>query len=154
MAEEHLQRRLAAILAAMLIKPDHPVTPAFNLRVQPEQINWDPVQTATRADIDIEDNGPVHFQLTGAQVRNGRLAWKHRGSDVRVRMTVYPGPVRESAHLTITTMTVHETAPAAQDPEVPRLTEELRQERLQTEKLRNMVKILENRLEIDTARGK
>lgn len=144
---------VAAILAAMLIKTDHPV-PALHLRVQPEQISWDPVETATKADIDIEDSGPVHFQLNGAQVRNGRLAWKHRGSDVQVRMTVYPGPVRESAHLTITTVTVHETAPAPPDPEVPRLTEELRQERLQTEKLRNMVKILENRLEIDTARGK
>ncbi len=115
------------------------------------------MKTATRAAIDIEDSGPMHFQLTGAQLRNGRLAWKHRSSDVQVRMTVFlPGgaPVRESAHLTIATVTVHETAPAVPDPEVPRLTEDLRQERVQTEKLRNMVKILENRLEIDTTRAK
>jgi len=75
---------------------------------------------------------------------------------VHVRMTVYPAKgaaVREFARLKVSTITAPAPPPPAEpDPQVKKLTEELHQEKVQTEKLRNMVKILENRLGIDGER--
>jgi hypothetical protein len=73
-------------------------------------------------------------------------------------MTVYPASgsiVRESARLVVSTVSVPASpAPDTHAEELKKLNEELHQERVRSEKLQNMVKILENRLEIDTARGK
>jgi hypothetical protein len=74
-------------------------------------------------------------------------------------MTVHPvggGVVREFARYRIATVRVLEPN-ATPDPhaeELKKLSEELHQEKVRSEKLQNMVKILENRLEIDTSRGK
>jgi hypothetical protein len=161
---------LAMVLAGVLIKPSHPepVNVGIFLRIQGEgptiEINWDAksasVRGAKRAEMEIQDGRASHVQLAGAQLSAGRMSWQRHGGDVQVRMTVYPaggGAVRESARLVIATV----AAPALRDPEpdthaeeLKRLNEELRQERVRSEKLQNMVKILENRLEIDTGRGK
>jgi hypothetical protein len=160
---------LAMILAGVLIKPQHPepVNPGIFLRIQGDgptlQINWDPTSTsvrgASRAEIDIQDGSPPsHFQMTGTQLRDGKMTWQRRTSDVQVRMTVYPARgtlVRESARLSVATIS---PPPSPQlDPheaELKKLNEELHQERVRSDKLQKMVKILENRLEIDTARSK
>ncbi len=156
---------IAMILAGALIKPSHPApaNPGIFLRVQDAQINWDEnsstVRGAKRAEIEIQDGGqPSHFQLAGAQLARGKMAWQRHSADVQVRMTVYPAngePVRESARLLISTVSVPATpAPDTHAEEIKKLNEELHQERVRSEKLQNMVKILENRLEIDTSRGK
>jgi hypothetical protein len=153
------------ILAGALIKPSHPefVNPGIFLRIQDAQINWDAnsstVRGAKRAEIDIQDGGqPSHFRLAGAELANGKMAWQRHSGDVQVRMTVYPAsgaPVREFARLLISTVSVAASpAPDTHGAELKKLNEELHQERVRSEKLQNMVKILENRLEIDTARGK
>jgi hypothetical protein len=161
---------LAMVLAGVLIKPSHPepVYPGIFLRIQGEgptlEINWDAssasVRGAKRAEMEIQDGRASHVQMAGAQLRAGRMSWQRHGGDVQVRMTVYPaggGAVRESARLLIATV----AAPAPRDPapdthteELKKLNEELRHERVRSDKLQKMVNILENRLEIDTGRGK
>jgi proteasome lid subunit RPN8/RPN11 len=156
---------IAMILAGVLIKPSHPapVNPGIFLRIQDAQINWDAnsstVRGAKRAEIEIQDGGqPSRVQLTGAQLASGKMAWQRHSGDVQVRMTVYPASgsiVRESARLVVSTVSVPASpAPDTHAEELKKLNEELHQERVRSEKLQNMVKILENRLEIDTARGK
>jgi hypothetical protein len=161
---------LAMILAGVLIKPPRvePVNPGIFLRIQGDgpalQINWDAnstsVRGAKRAEMEIQDGAqPSHFQLAGAQLSSGKMVWQRHSGDVQVRMTVYPasGPaVRESARLLIATVSAPppSAAPDTHAEELKRLNEELRQERVRSDKLQKMVKILENRLEIDTARGK
>jgi hypothetical protein len=155
----------AMVLAALMIKPERhepviPVTPGFSLRIQDNgQINWDPaaVRASNRAEIDVEDGAQhSHFQVTSAQLRAGKLNWQRHTGDVHVRMTVYPAKgaaVREFARLKVSTITAPAPPPPAEpDPQVKKLTEQLHQEKVQTEKLRNMVKILENRLGIDGER--
>jgi hypothetical protein len=109
--------------------------------------------------MEIQDGGPSHVQLAGAQLRTGQMSWQRRSGDVRVRMTVYPasgGAVRESARLFVATVTAPSPSPAPDShaEELKKLNEELRQERVRSDKLQKMVKILENRLEIDTGRVK
>jgi len=160
---------LAMVLAGVLIKPTHPepVNPGIFLRIQGEgpvlQISWDAsaasVRGAKRAEMEIQDGGPSHVQLAGAQLRTGQMSWQRRSGDVRVRMTVYPasgGAVRESARLFVATVTAPSPSPAPDShaEELKKLNEELRQERVRSDKLQKMVKILENRLEIDTGRVK
>lgn len=161
---------LAMILAGVLIKPPRvePVNPGIFLRIQGDgpalQINWDAksasVRGAKRAEMEIQDGAqPAHFQLAGAQLASGKMTWKRHSADVQIRMTVYPASgavVRESARLLIATVSAPPPSPAPDThfEELKKLSEELHQERARSEKLQNMVKILENRLEIDTARGK
>jgi hypothetical protein len=154
----------------VLIKPPRaePVNPGVFLRIQGNgpvlQINWDAnstsVRGAKRAEIEIQDGGPPsHFQLAGAQLSSGKMIWQRHSGDVQVRMTVYPASgaaVRESSRLLIATVSAPppSAAPDTHAEELKKLSEELHQERVRSEKLQKMVKILENRLEIDTARGK
>jgi hypothetical protein len=163
---------LAMVLAGMLIKPQRPdpVSQEIFLRIQGDgpalQIKWDPSSTsvrgAKRVEIEIQDGGqPSHFQLAGAQLSSGTLAWQRRSGDVRVQMTVYlagGAVVRESARLAVATVSAPPPSPSPQPDthaeELKKLNLELREERARSEKLKNMVKILENRLEIDTSRGK
>jgi hypothetical protein len=156
---------IAMILAGVLIKPSHPepANPGFFLRIQDAQINWDAnsitVRGAKDAEIDIQDGGrPSHIRLAGAELASGKMAWQRHSGDVQVRMTVYPAsgqPVREFARLLISTVSVPASpAPDTHAEELRKLNEELHQERVRSDKLQNMVKILEDRLEIDTARGK
>jgi hypothetical protein len=161
---------LAMVLAGMLIKPQHsaPVSQGISLRIQGNgpalQIKWDPnstsVRDAKRAEIEIQDGSqPSHFQLAGAQLSSGELTWQRRTGDVQVQMTVYPAggtAVRESARLVIATVSAPPPTPQPDThaEELKKLNQELREERARSDKLKNMVKILENRLEIDTSRGK
>lgn len=155
---------IAIILAGLLIKPQSPEpaapNPGFALEIQQDgEIRWDSasVRQASRAEMDIQDGAQrSHFALTGAQLREGKLQWQRHTADVQVRMTVYSAKgaaARESARLRVATITVAAPpAPAEPAPEVKKLTGELHQERVRSEKLKNMVKILENRLGIDGAR--
>lgn len=161
---------LAMVLAGMLIKPPRaePVNPGIFLQIQGDgpalQIHWDvnstSVRGAKRAEMEIQDGGQTsHLQLAGAQLASGKMTWKRHTGDVQARMTVYPAggaAVRESARLVIATVSAPPPSPAPDThaEELKKLSEELHQERVRSEKLQNMVKILENRLEIDTARGK
>ena len=158
---------LAVILAGAFLRqpPAGPGIQGFSLRLQggaPKlQIEWDPnsapVRAASRADIDIQDGGqPSHFSFEAAQLRTGKMTWQRHTGDVLVRMTVYPdrgGALRESASLKIVTIyppPVPRTDPA--QAQVKQLNEELRIERARADRLRQMVKILENRIEVDAAR--
>lgn len=74
-------------------------------------------------------------------------------------MTVYPASgaaVREFARnvVSIVRPPARSPQPDTHAEELKKLNEELHDERVRTEKLQKMVKILENRLEIDTGRGK
>jgi hypothetical protein len=161
---------LAMVLAGVLIKPPRaePANPGIFLRIQGDgpalQIDWDAnstsVRGAKRAEMEIQDGAqPSRLQLAGAQLSSGKMIWKRHSGDVQVRMTVYPASgaaVRESARLRIATVSAPAPSPAPDThaEELKRVSEELHQERARSEKLQKMVKILENRLEIDTARGK
>jgi hypothetical protein len=161
---------LAMILAGVLIKPPNPdpVNSGIFLRIQGDgpalQINWDAdsaaVRGAKRAEIEVQDGGQVsHFQLAGAQLSSGQMNWQRRTGDVQVRMTVYaPGgsAVREFARYVVSIVRPPQPSPQpdVHGEELKKLNEELHDERVRSEKLQKMVKILENRLEIDTGRGK
>ncbi len=158
---------LAIVLAGVLIKPQRPepVTQGFLLRIQGDgpvlQINWDPkslpVRGASRAEIDIQDGGqPAHLQVTGVQLSSGKMSWQRHTGEVQVQMTLYTSSgavVRETTRLRIATVSVPPPPPAP-NGEVKKLNEELRREKVRSDRLQKMVKILENRLEIDTARNK
>jgi hypothetical protein len=154
---------IAMILAGALIRPLHPapVNPAIFLRILGDgpalQIHWDAaaVRGAKSGEIEIQDGGRRSVvSLTGGQLSAGKMSWQLRSGEVQVQMTVRE--TRESARFRLNT--VHVSAPTvAPDPhaeELKKLSEELHQERVRSEKLQNMVKILENQLEIDTSRGK
>jgi proteasome lid subunit RPN8/RPN11 len=159
---------IAMILAGALIRPQHPapVNPGMFLRIQGDgpalQINWDTaaVRGARSGEMEIQDGGQRSVvPLTGAQLGAGKMSWHLQSGDVQVRMTVHPaggGDVREFARYRLATVRAPAPSPAP-DPhadELKKLSDELHQERVRSEKLQNMVKILENRLEIDTSRGK
>jgi hypothetical protein len=159
---------IAMILAGALIRPQHPapVNPGIALRIQGDgpalQINWDAVAVrgARSGEMEVQDGAKRSiFHLAGAQLGAGKMTWQLQSGDVQVRMTVRPasgGEVREFARYRIATVRAAAPSPAP-DPhadEMKKLSQELHEERARSEKLRNMVKILENRLEIDTSRGK
>jgi hypothetical protein len=158
---------LAVILVAVFLRqrPSAPIPQGFSLQLQDDgpklQIGWDPnsapIRAASRAEIDIQDGSqPSHFSFGAARLRTGQMTWQRHTGDVQVLMTVYPdagGALRESARLRI--VTVIPTPAPQPDPmqaQVKRLNEELRIERIRADRLRNMVKILENRMEVDAAR--
>ncbi len=160
---------IAMILAGALIRPQHPapVNPGIFLRIQGDgpalQIHWDAaaVQGAKSAEMEIQDGVKKSvFHLAGAQLGAGTMSWQSQSGDVQVRMSVHAaggGEVREFARFRLNTVRVAAPIAAPPDPhaeELKKLSEELHQERVRSEKLQNMVKILENRLEIDTSRGK
>lgn len=159
---------LAMVLAGLLIRPPHaaPVNPGMFLRIQgdgPElQINWAPasVRGAKRGELEIQEGGQRWvFQLAGAQLSRGQMNWQRHTGDVQVGMTVYPASgteVREFARFRLAAAwaPAPSAAPDTQREELKKLSEELRKERVRSEKLQNRVKILENRLEADTSRSK
>jgi len=161
---------LAVILAIVLARPRPAQQPqaasGFSLRMQESgprlQIMWDPsaasIQNAARAEIQIQDGGqPSHVTLDATQLRSGKMNWQRRSDAVEARLTAYPDngpPVTEFARFAIATVTLPAPAPRADAsaPEVKRLNSELQKERAKSDKLQNMVKILENRIEVDSAR--
>ena len=159
---------IAMILAGALIRPQHPapVNPGIFLRIQGEgpalQIYWDAasVRGAKSGEMEIQDGGRRSvFHLAGGQLDAGKLNWQLQSGDVQIRMSVRPasgGEVREFARFRVATVRVPAPSPATDShaEELKKLSDELHQERVRSEKLQNMVKILENRLEIDTSRGK
>ena len=159
---------IAMVLAGALIRPQHPapVNPGIFLRIQGEgpalQIYWDAasVRGAKSGEMEIQDGGRRSvFHLAGAQLGAGKMNWELQSGDVQVRMSVRPasgGEVREFARFRVATVRVPAPSPATDShaEELKKLSDELHQERVRSEKLQNMVKILENRLEIDTSRGK
>lgn len=146
----------------LLIKPQHldPLHPGISLRISGDgpalQISLDSsspsVREAGGGEMEIQD-GASHFQLARARAGSGTISWQHRTGDVQVRMTVFQwgAAVRESARLRIATVSLPPSPqPDSHAEELKKLNEELHDERVRSEKLQKMVKILENRLEIDT----
>jgi hypothetical protein len=163
---------VAAALAIVLLVvqtrprqvPEPAVNPGFSLRIQngPRfRITWDanaaPIRAATRAEIDIHDGDPpAHFSIGQSQLREGNVVWQPHSSDVEVRMTVHSGAgsvAREFAYLHVTTVNAPAKAVDSLEPEVKRLTQELHQERVITDKLKQTVKILENTIAVDKSRS-
>lgn len=161
---------IAMILAGVLIRPQHstppPASPPILLRILGDapglQISWDAaaVRGAKSGEMEIQDGDRKKLvPLSPAQLNTGKLGWQMQSGDMQARMTVHlssGGDVRESARYRLNTIRVpvQNTAPDPHAEELKKLNDELHSERAQSEKLRNMVKILENRLEIDTSRGK
>jgi proteasome lid subunit RPN8/RPN11 len=158
---------IAMILAGALIRPQHPapVNPGIFLRIQGQgpalQIYWDAaaVRGSKSGEMEIEDGGRRSVvPLTGVQLSAGKMTWQLLSGDLQVQMNVRPangGEVREFARYRVATVRVPATSPAdTHAEELKKLSDELHQEKVRSEKLQNMVKILENRLEIDTSRGK
>lgn len=160
---------IAMILAGLLIKPQPrpapPPSEPFVLQILNDspgaQIHWDAksstVLAATRAEMDIQAGGPpLHFQLTNAQLHEGKMSWPRHEGNVEVSMTVFlPGGafVREYAHLQVKTISVTALPPPdTHEEELKKLETELRDERARSDKLKNVVKILENRISIDGSR--
>jgi len=154
---------IAMILAGALIRPQHPapVNPEISLRILGDgpalQIHWDAaaVRGTKSGEIEIQDGARRSvFHLAGAQLSAGKMGWQLQSGEVQVQMTVRE--TREFARYRLATVHVPAPSPAPEThaEELKKLSEELRQERVRSEKLQNMVKILENRLEIDTSRGK
>ena len=161
---------LAVLLAIVWLKPkpapqQAPVS-GFSLHIQQSgpqlQILWDPAARAIRdamnAVLDVQDDArPSHIQLDATQLQLGKMNWPRHGDSVEARMTVKAesgSSVTESASFTLTTVSLPAAAPGpdALAPEVRRLNSELQKERARSDKLQNMVKILENRIEVDSAR--
>ncbi len=157
---------LAVILVGVFLRQraSAPSLQGFTLQLQDDgprlQISWDrnsaPIRAASRAEMDIQDGSqPSHFSFDAARLRTGQMSWQRHADDVQVRMTVFPdagGALRECARLRIVTVSLPAPQPDPAQAHLKQLNEELRIERTRADRLRNMVKILENRIEVDAAR--
>jgi hypothetical protein len=168
---------LAILITAALIqqKSSAPVDPSFAFRTYNSgatvQIEWDPnsasVRGARQAAIEIKDGSETHqFPLTGSQLLSGKMPYTPKAADVEFRMTVQPGsgpPVQGFARLvgppppSSAPQAPVEVVESSKDrrkleAEVKRLKEELRKEGTRAKKLQDTVRILQNRVDVDTAR--
>ena len=138
---------------------------------------------ARQASLEIKDGTETpHYSLTADQLRQGKMTYVPHGGDVELRMTVSPAsgaPVSEFARLVAPPSSPAPSSPtapavsAAAKKEAPpaelekmraerdefesqakQLREELRKERTRADKLQEMVRILQNRLDVDSARAK
>jgi hypothetical protein len=133
------------------------------------QLEWSPnsrsVRDSDHGVIDITDGGkPFQVSLSSDQLHSGTLAYIRQSDDVGFQLTVYPAsgpPVHEITRLIAASSSAGTSSAAAQPPEllpgagddaaqrkVRELTEELRKERARTGELQNLVRILEDRLNI------
>ena len=156
---------LAIILAGVLVarRPAAPpVVAGFALHMEDAdpafEIAWDAnsptIRDASRAEISVRDgNQASEITLDATQLRLGKVRRQRGTNDVEVRMKV--GQAEESARLVIKTVSVPAVAAPSPDPlegEVKRLNQELHQERVISDKLKQTVKILENTIAVDKAR--
>jgi hypothetical protein len=160
---------IAMILAGLLINPQpHPAPPPsepFRLEIRDDspgaKITWDAksstVLAARGAEIVIQAGGPpLHFKLTNAQLQEGKMLWPRHEGNVDASLTVFlsgGASVREYAHLQVKTIMVTALPPPdTHEEELKKLETELHDERVRSDKLKNMVKILENRISVDGSR--
>ena len=135
------------------------------------QIEWDPnsasIRGARQAAIEIKDGSETQqFPLTGSQLLSGKMPYTQKAADVEFRMTVQPAdgaPVQGFARL-VGPPPPPSVAPAPVEvvqsskerhkleAEVKQLKEELRQESSRAKKLQDTVRILQNRVDVDSAR--
>ena len=154
--------------------------PAIQVEWDPGSLS---IRNARQASLDIKDGSETpHYALTAGQLRDGKMTYVPHGGDVELRMTVSPAagaPVSEFARLVAppSSPPTPVPAPVAANPpakdELPsaeldklrserddfesqakQLREELHKERVRADKLQEMVRILQNRLDIDSARTK
>ncbi len=148
---------------------------------QTVQLEWDPnsdpVRSSTTAEVDIKDGAATpHFSLTADQLRVGKMTYVRQSADVELRMTVHPAgrpAIQEFARLVGSARTQAPVPanrqsgppPAAPDTaqlraerdqlaaEVRQLKEDLRKERARADKAQENFRILQNRIDVDAARG-
>jgi hypothetical protein len=164
------------LITAALIrqKSSPPVDPTFAFRAYNSgatvQIEWDPnsasIRGARQAAIEIKDGSETQqFSLTASQLLSGKMPYTPKAADVEFRMTVQPAdgpPVQGFARLVgppavsvpAAPVEVVETSKDRRklEAEVKRLKEELRKESARAKKLQDTVRILQNRVDVDTAR--
>jgi len=155
---------LAIILAGVLLtrRPAEPsLVTGFPLRIEDAgaayEIVWDAssqtIIGASRAEVSVQDGSQIsEITLDSAQLREGKIRRPRGSNDVQARMKV--GQAEEYARLVIKTVSAP-AAPVAPDPlegEVKRLNQDLHQERVISDKLKQTVKILENTIAVDNAR--
>jgi hypothetical protein len=169
---------LGVVAFLLMQKPRSSSGETFSLRVDGAgdnvEISWDrdaaAVRDATRAVIEVRDGSATsQIKLTADQVRSGSVHYLRLGRDVGFGMTIYPssGPeLREFARLVVqesSTGGASSTSEAemqlraerdALKGEVARFKEQARQERERADTLKDVVRILRERLKIDTKSGK
>ncbi len=138
------------------------------------EIQWDPnsasIQAARSAALDIKDGGETqHYSLTPEQLRAGKMRYARHSADLELRMTVYPAggaSLQEYARV-VGAATNHFPSDQAGSAEVTqiradrdrfeteakRLKEELRKEKLRADQAQEALRILQNRIAVDAARG-
>jgi hypothetical protein len=161
------------IAAFMLYQRRAPAAIALRAsnEAQTVQLVWDAnsraVRDSDRADIDITDGGKTtEVSLTSDQLHSGKLSYLPQSSDVSFTMTIHPAtgdPIHDSVrliapvfHTTTQPPQLLPDSPAATPPaghdalerQVQQLRSDLAQERAHANELQNLVRILENRLNI------
>jgi len=131
------------------------------------QLQWDPnsrpVRDSDHGQIEITDDGKTtQVVLSRDELHSGRMAYLRQSNDVAFELTVYPAnggdPVHESTRLIAPAFSAPaqppQLLPVAEDDAAQRkirqLTEDLRKERFRADQLQNLVRILENRLGVQT----
>lgn len=174
---------LALIIAGMLLKEWvlTPRNQPFSFRAYDSgataEIQWDPnsasIQSARSAALDIKDGGETqHYSLTPEQLQAGKMTYLRHSADLELRMTVYPAngaSLQEYARVlgAATNLSNHSTSDQAGssdvtqiradrdrfEAEVKQLKEELRKEKIRADQAQEALRILQNRIAVDAARG-
>jgi hypothetical protein len=174
---------LALIIAGMLLKERFPTAynQPFSFRAyasgETAEIQWDPnsasIQAARNATLDIKDGSETqHISLTPEQLRSGKTTYARHSADLELRMTVYPADgarLQEYARVlgAATTPANHSSNDQPGSPDVTQvradrdrmeaeaktLKEELRKERFRADQMQEALRILQNRIAVDAARG-
>src|SRR5258706_4337712 len=173
---------LALIIAGLLLKewvmPTH--NQPFSLRAYDfgaaVEIQWDPnsasIQSARHAALDIKDGGETqHYSFTPEQLLAGKMKYSRHSADLELRMTVDPADgasLQEFARVvgaaTPASHSTNESAGSSDvnqiradrdrfEAEAKQLREELRQEKIRADQAQESLRILQNRIAVDAARG-
>jgi hypothetical protein len=174
---------LALIIAGMLLKERFLTryNQPFSFRAYGSgptaEIEWDAnaasIQAARSASLDIKDGAEAHhYSLTPEQLKAGKMAYLRHAADLELRMTVYPADgasLQEYARVVgvATTPSDHATNDQPGSPDVTQLRtdrdrfeaeakqlrEELRKEKIRADQAQETLRILQNRIAVDAARG-
>ena len=133
------------------------------------EILWDPnsasIQSARSAALDIKDGGETrHYSLPPEQLRAGKMTYSRHSVDLELRMTVYPadGASQQEYARVLGAATTQAGStdvthiPSDRDSleaEVKQLKEELRKEKTRADQAQEALRILQNRIAVDAARG-
>lgn len=171
---------LAIIVLALMWERNGspPKTPTFAFRASDAggaiRLEWDknsePVRDAVRGNLEINDGGsPFFIALDAERLRRGSFMYPGKPGDLELRMTVYPAkgpPLQEYAkfvgpRVTLPAAPIVNVDEAAQlrserdhlRTEVEQLRESLRKETARVRQLEGVVRILENRREVEKLRA-